>query len=90
MKQIIITIYGKVQGVFFRWETKNKADELNLSGYVENETDGSVKIVAEGKGKNLKELVKWCYNGASGAVVEKVGVEWGEASGEFKEFDIKI
>lgn len=89
IKRAIIIVYGKVHGVFYRWETKNKADELNLFGYVKNKIDGSVRIVAEGEEENLKGLVKWCYNGSKGAAVEKVDVGWEEASGEFKEFIIK-
>lgn len=42
-------IFGRVQGVFFRDFVQRKAKELNLSGWVENEPDGTVQIVAEGE-----------------------------------------
>ena len=73
-KQIVLKIYGKVQGVFFRDSSKKKARELNLSGWVRNESDGTVVIVAEGEEKNLKELIEWCKNGPNHARVDKVEV----------------
>jgi len=89
IKRIIIKVYGDVQGVFFRANTQNKAKELNLVGWVRNEPDGTVKIVAEGKEENLKKLADWCYNGVRYAKVEKIDIEWQEATGEFEEFEIK-
>ena len=68
MKHVNIKIYGKVQGVFFRDSSQRKAKELNLSGWVRNELDGTVQIVAEGEEKNLKELIEWCRAGTSTSV----------------------
>ncbi|OGI65497.1 hypothetical protein A3A95_03175 [Candidatus Nomurabacteria bacterium RIFCSPLOWO2_01_FULL_39_18] len=88
-KQIILKIYGKVQGVSFRYYAKKKARELNLSGFAENESDGTVKIVALGEEKDLKELIEWCRNGSKYARVEKVGVEWLPPTGEFSDFVVE-
>jgi acylphosphatase len=48
-KHFNIRISGRVQGVFFRASTKAKAEELGISGFVQNEPDGSVYIEAEGE-----------------------------------------
>lgn len=74
--------------MFFRAQAKKRADELGLVGWVRNEPDGMVQIVAEGREDELKKLIEWCYNVPS-ARVEKIDVEWGEATNEFKEFSIK-
>jgi len=57
-KRIGLKIYGKVQGVFFRDSSQRRVKELNLSGWVRNEPDGTIQIVAEGEEKDLKEIVK--------------------------------
>ena len=43
-----IKVFGKVQGVFYRATTKSVADDLRLTGWVRNEADGSVSIIAQG------------------------------------------
>jgi acylphosphatase len=102
MKQVILKIYGDVQGVSFRWWAKNVADELELTGWVRNEPDGTVKVVAEGDEKVLKSFIDRCYTIADGTSnilnatfvassvkVKKIDVEWRKTSGEFKEFSIR-
>ena len=88
-KRVNIIVSGWVQGVFFRYTTRRKAQALNLTGWVKNESDGTVKIVAEGQEEDLQALVKWCYNGIKLAKVEKVDIKWEEATGEFNQFEIK-
>jgi len=88
-KQVILKIYGRVQGVFFRDSTRRKAKKLNLVGWVKNEPDGTVKVVAEGEEEKLKELIKWCYNGSILARVAKIDIKWQEATGQFEKFEIK-
>lgn len=65
-------IIGLVQGVFFRAQAKEKANELGLMGFVKNLNDGGVEIHAEGPEVKLKEFEKWCHKGPPGAVVENV------------------
>ena len=71
-KTISVRVTGKVQGVFFRQSTKEKARELGITGLVKNEADGSVYIVATGTGAQLDELVTWCRQGPPRAKVESV------------------
>ncbi len=89
IKRVEIQVFGRVQGVFFRDRTTKKARELNLTGWVKNESDGLVRIVAEGEEKNLKKLIKWSKRGPLFAKVDKIDVKWEEGKGEFKDFEIK-
>lgn len=84
-----LTISGKVQGVFFRAHTKQKAEELFVAGWVANESDGTVTVLAEGPENKVNELIDWCHSGPSTAQVEKVMVEKEPYSGEFKDFAIR-
>jgi acylphosphatase len=83
-----IKVSGIVQGVYFRYRTKEQADELGLSGTVQNLRDGSVYIVCEGDDIDVKSLIEWCNHGPRGARVDTVAVEWGEFSDSFDEFSI--
>jgi len=88
-KQIVLKIYGRVQGVFFRDSSREKAKRLNLKGWVQNEPDGTVQIVAEGEEENLKELIEWCQNESDHGKVEKVNTAWLEPTGQFGDFTVK-
>ncbi len=75
IKQIEITVTGKVQGVFFRESTKGEAAKLGIVGTVKNLPDGKrVFIVAQGEETVLAELISWCYQGPPAAIVESVEV----------------
>lgn len=63
VKTISIKIAGKVQGVFFRATAKEKATELQISGFVRNEPDGSVYIEAHADENQLNEFIDWCRKG---------------------------
>ena len=60
---IKIEVEGKVQGVWYRASTKEKADELGVFGYVENQDNGSVYIEAEGEIDHLEQFIAWCKEG---------------------------
>ncbi len=90
LKKIHLLISGKVQGVFYRANAKRKAEELNLKGWVKNAPDNKVEIMAEGEEDKLREMIKWCYNGSSGAVVDKVEAEWMECEKKFDKFEILL
>ena len=84
-----ITIKGKVQGVFFRDSTKEKADEINIRGTVENLENGDVFILAQGKKKALAEFIEWCKIGPEKAEVEEVQTEDVEDANFVKNFIVK-
>ena len=88
-ERVHIVIHGRVQGVFFRASTQEKAVELGLTGWVRNREDGTVEAVAEGEKDKLDELVKWCHKGPPDARVTQVEVRGEPYTREFKEFSIK-
>lgn len=88
LKRALIEVTGLVQGVFFRESVKRIADELNITGWVRNEINGLVKILAEGTEENLQKLIEWCKKGTEWAKVEKIKIEREEAKEEFTSFEI--
>ena len=83
-----LIVEGYVQGVFFRASTQEKAEELQVSGWVRNRWDGTVEILAEGEQGRVAELIRWCQKGPPGAGVTQVQVEEEPYTGEFKGFRI--
>jgi acylphosphatase len=77
-----VRVTGRVQGVFFRAEARDRARSLGLSGWVRNAHDGSVEAEFEGPKERVRSLVDWCRRGPSLAQVDDVAVEWGEPQGE--------
>ena len=75
VQTVSIIVTGKVQGVFYRQSTQEKALELGLTGIVKNQPDGSVYIQASGASGQLNQLIAWCRQGPSRAVVTAVQVE---------------
>ena len=84
-----ITIHGLVQGVFFRSETQKQAQKLSVTGFVANNSDGTVSVVAEGPANLVHTLADWCQSGPSTAQVQKVDVEEHTYTGEFEGFEIR-
>jgi len=74
MQTVSIIVSGKVQGVFYRQNTKEKATALGIQGTVENLDDGSVSIIASGTREQLQQLIQWCHQGPSKAKVDQVTV----------------
>ncbi|MBI2645334.1 acylphosphatase [Candidatus Uhrbacteria bacterium] len=68
----VIHVYGRVQGVGYRYAVVEKAQELSLCGCARNEKDGSVYIEVEGDQKAVHEFLRWSRRGPSGARVDKV------------------
>ena len=56
---IIAWVYGRVQGVGFRYTTQHEAQRLGLTGYSKNMDDGSVEVVACGESDRVEQLMKW-------------------------------
>ncbi|HEX5171359.1 MAG TPA: acylphosphatase [Cyclobacteriaceae bacterium] len=88
MKHVAIQVEGKVQGVFFRASTKDKADALGIKGFVRNEWDGSVYIEAEGEEDSLNQFISWCRQGPSRASVKEVIIREGPPK-KFSGFEVQ-
>ena len=86
--RVQIVVYGEVHYVGFRFSTIEVARDLGLTGWVKNEPDGTVQIIAEGEKEKLENLVTWSKQGPSLARVEKTETKWSEATGEFSSFDV--
>lgn len=78
---------GRVQGVFFRQNTKRQADNFNVKGWVRNLPDGRVEAVFEGEESQVKTLVDYCRHGPSSARVENIEVIYENFKDEFYIFD---
>ena len=83
------TVRGRVQGVGFRYFVIHHAMRLELTGWVANEPDGSVRCIAEGPRTALQELLEILERGPAGALVERVITSWGPASERFTSFEVR-
>ena len=88
-RRLKLKVYGLVQGVSFRQTTKNKAEELGLTGWVKNCNHNRVEIVAEGRQEDLYLLLRWVQEGTRWSRVDKIEKSWAEDRGEFDYFEIK-
>lgn len=88
MRRVQIIVYGRVQRVFFRHNTKKIADKLGVKGWVRNNPGDTVEIVAEGNDDAIDKLLNWCRKGPIGAKVEKVGIKESDFKNEFTNFSI--
>jgi acylphosphatase len=83
------TSRGRVQGVGFRYFIFRRGMELGLTGWVANESDGSVRCVAEGPRPDLEALLETMERGPAGAIVERVSATWGPGTGTLRDFGIR-
>ncbi|MBN1990342.1 MAG: acylphosphatase [Bacteroidales bacterium] len=74
MKAVAITLYGKVQGVGFRYYVYRLAGEMGIRGFVKNQPDGSVYVEAEMDNADLEAFVDHCKIGPPRSVVSKCHV----------------
>ncbi len=84
-----IKIYGKVQGVSFRYCAKQNAIKHKVNGYAKNEADGSVLIEAQGEENDLKRFIEWCRVGSLNATVDGIDVVISENKTIFNSFEIR-
>jgi acylphosphatase len=89
-KRLEAIVHGLVQGVGFRWHTRQVGRRLNLSGYVRNRYDGTVEVVAEGSEQSLRELLSYLETGPSAAVVQNVDVKWLPGSSSLYGFEVRF
>jgi acylphosphatase len=89
IRKATIIVSGIVQGVYYRYSTEQKADELRLTGYARNLIDGSVEVVAEGEEESIERLIEWCRQGPRGARVDHIDVKWDEPSSRFEDFSVR-
>jgi acylphosphatase len=84
------TVYGRVQGVYFRYFVQNVAGRLVLKGYVRNLASGdAVEVQAEGERQQLNKLLEQLKVGPPRARIERVEVKWADYSGQFDDFNVR-
>lgn len=84
-----LIVAGRVQGVFFRRATADRAASLALTGFARNLAEGTVEIVAEGQRQGLELLLAWARVGPRHARVDELRVEWSGCQHEFSGFRVR-
>jgi acylphosphatase len=84
-----VFVSGRVQGVFFRSQTKHNAERYDVKGWIRNLPDGRVEAVLEGDEEAVQTLIEFCKYGPSGARVTNFDLTWETYTGEFDRFKIK-
>ncbi len=82
------SVFGRVHLVMFRDFVKRKADALGICGTVENRSDVSVFVVAEGGREQLEKLVLYLKKGPIFAKVSRIEPHWLTATGDYSDFKI--
>jgi tRNA pseudouridine55 synthase len=82
-------VYGRVQGVGYRYFVKEKAQNLDLFGYVKNLEDGSVEVLAQGREENLQKLIEELKKGSFLARVDKLDIVFRKPLNIFYNFRIE-
>jgi acylphosphatase len=90
IERLQAVVYGRVQGVSFRFYTRDTASDLGLTGWVANRYDGSVEVVAEGPRPALDRLLDYLHQGPPMARVDQVQHDFRLATGEYKRFTIEM
>ena len=84
-----VLISGRVQGVFFRLSTKQKAEQLGLKGWVRNKPDGNVEAIFEGPEEIINEVIEWCHRGPPLSKVTNVEIKKQKTTNAFEDFSIR-
>lgn len=89
MKSVKMTVFGRVQGVGFRWSTIRLAQSLTISGWVKNQIDGSVEVVATGSESDLNKFISQIKKSPTPyAKINHVDVNY-ITNFDYKRFDVK-
>ncbi|HEY8219030.1 MAG TPA: acylphosphatase [Methylobacter sp.] len=74
IRKVKILVSGRVQGVYFRLFTQNKAKHFHIKGSAKNLPDGRVEIIAEADNMTIEKFIKWCHKGPITARVDHVEI----------------
>jgi acylphosphatase len=88
MKTVHIIVSGRVQGVCFRAYTQKQAIRDDITGFVRNQENGDVEIVACAEPDKLENFISCCRNGSIMAKVDKVTVSEHKTTEEFTQFKV--
>ena len=88
MERLHAVVHGDVQGVGYRYFVQRKAQQLGLQGWVRNNDDGTVELVAEGSREQLEQLKRALEEGPRLARVDRVETRWSNAAGGLNLFEL--
>ena len=88
MKHYNITVSGMVQGVGYRYSAMKMARTYGVTGFIKNQSDGSVYLEVEGHEPNISLFLGWCEKGPGFGRVDRI-VKVGSAPRGFNDFSIK-
>lgn len=77
-----VFVSGRVQGVYYRANTRDTAAQKDLDGWIRNREDGRVEAVFEGPRDAVEEMIEWCHTGSPAARVDTVEAKFEEPDGE--------
>jgi acylphosphatase len=83
-----LRVHGRVQGVFFRDSTRERARREGVAGWARNCADGTVEVVLEGGPDAVARVAAFCEHGPRGAHVDRVE-SIDEQSEGLREFEIR-
>ncbi|HEY8158812.1 MAG TPA: acylphosphatase [Methylobacter sp.] len=89
MRKVKILVSGRVQGVYFRLFTQNKAKHFAIKGSAKNLPDGRVEIIAEADKMAIEKFIKWCHKGPVTARVDHVEITELQHDEALTSFEIK-
>ena len=88
-RRVRIRVSGRVQGVGYRASAYEKAVSLGLAGWVRNQSDGGVEILAEGAATSIAAIIEWCGRGPRWARVDRVDVTDESPAGNLSSFEVR-
>ncbi len=89
LQRVHVWVKGRVQGVGFRAHVQYSARQIGVTGWVRNVGDDTVEAVGEGEREKLERLVEAVKTGPIGSEVDESNVEWQNATGEFRDFQLR-
>ena len=90
MTRVTATYQGRVQGVGFRASVMSLAGFHNITGFVRNEDDGTVLVVAEGSDNEVRRFLDSISRSRLGPLINKTDLAFGPALGNFDCFDVRF
>ena len=84
-----IQIFGRVQGVGFRYSARLAARNYGIKGYVRNMSDGSVYLEVEGSEDNVTRFINWCREGPDFAYIDHINITDGSLR-NFESFEVRF
>ena len=88
-EQLHVIVKGRVQGVSFRYYTRQQAFRLGISGWIQTNPDGTVEVLAQGAHEQLEELLDFLHVGPPAARVTDLDVEWKPVAEPVNHFSIR-